>query len=166
MDARYITIKDFDMNQGDGINVSLWFSGCEHKCPGCYSQHTWDFNQGELFTNKTIDFIIHLLKKDGIHKNLSILGGETLSPNKIGPITELVKRVKRELPDTKIFLWTGYTWDCISGLILMKYLDVVIDGRYDKDQHNPSRYKGSTNQRVIDVKKSLDTKEVVLYAQF
>ena len=164
MDARYITIKDFDMNQGDGINVSLWMQGCEHKCEGCYSPHTWDFNSGHIFTANTIDFIIDLLSKDGIHKNLSILGGETLSPNKIGPLTELVTRVKKELPDTKIFLWTGYTWDRINHLNLVKHLDVIVDGRYEKDQHNPSRYKGSSNQRVIDVQKSLATGEIVLYA--
>lgn len=164
MDARYITIKDFDMNQGDGINVSLWMQGCEHKCEGCYSPHTWDFNSGHIFTANTIDFIIDLLSKDGIHKNLSILGGETLSPNKIGPLTELVTRVKKELPDTKIFLWTGYTWDCVKQLNLVKHLDVIVDGRYEKDQHSPSRYKGSSNQRVIDVQKSLATGEIVLYA--
>ena len=164
MDARYITIKDFDMNQGDGINVSLWMQCCEHKCEGCYSPHTWDFNSGHIFTANTIDFIIDLLSKDGIHKNLSILGGETLSPNKIGPLTELVTRVKKELPDTKIFLWTGYTWDCVKQLNLVKHLDVIVDGRYEKDQHKPSRYKGSSNQRVIDVQKSLATGEIVLYA--
>ena len=164
MDARYITIKDFDMNQGDGINVSLWMQGCEHKCEGCYSPHTWDFNSGHIFTANTIDFIIDLLSKDGIHKNLSILGGETLSPNKIGPLTELEKKKKKELPDTKIFLWTGYTWDCVKQLNLVKHLDVIVDGRYEKDQHNPSRYKGSSNQRVIDVQKSLATGEIVLYA--
>ena len=164
MDARYITIKDFDMNQGDGINVSLWMQGCEHKCEGCYSPHTWDFNSGHIFTANTIDFIIDLLSKDGIHKNLSILGGETLSPNKIGPLTELVTRVKKELPDTKIFLWTGYTLDCVKHLNLVKHLDVIVDGKYEKDQHNPSRYKGSSNQRVIDVQKSLATGEIVLYA--
>ena len=138
--------------------------GCEHKCEGCYSPHTWDFNSGHIFTANTIDFIIDLLSKDGIHKNLSILGGETLSPNKIGPLTELVTRVKKELPDTKIFLWTGYTWDCVNHLNLVKHLDVIVDGRYEKDQHNPSRYKGSSNQRVIDVQKSLATGEIVLYA--
>ena len=164
MVARYITIKDFDMNQGDGINVSLWMQGCEHKCEGCYSPHTWGFNSGHVFTANTIGFIINLLSKDGIHKNLSILGGETLSPNKIEPLTELVTRVKKELPDTKIFLWTGYTWDCVKQLNLVKHLDVIVDGRYEKDQHNPSRYKGSSNQRVIDVQKSLATGEIVLYA--
>ena len=164
MDARYIAIKDFDMNQGDGINVSLWMQGCEHKCKGCYSPHTWDFNMGNLFTSNTIDYIVELLSKDGIHKNLSILGGETLSPNKIGPLTVLVTKVKNVLPDTKIFLWTGYAWECIKHLDMIKYLDVIVDGRYEQDQHKPSRYKGSTNQRVIDVQKSLDTKEVVLYA--
>ena len=138
--------------------------GCEHKGEGCYSPHTWDFDSGHIFTANTIDFIIDLLSKDGIHKNLSILGGETLSPNKIGPLTELVTRVKKELPDTKIFLWTGYTWDCINHLNLVKHLDVIVDGRYEKDQHNPSRYKGSSNQRVIDVQKSLATGEIVLYA--
>jgi anaerobic ribonucleoside-triphosphate reductase activating protein len=162
--ARYNTIKDFDMHQGDGINVSLWMQGCEHRCKGCYSPQTWDFNTGYVFTDDTIEEIIHLLSKDeGIHKNLSILGGETLSPNKIPYITKLVQEVKSKLPGTKIFLWTGYTWDCIYRLNLMKYIDVVVDGRYDKDQHCPSRYKGSSNQRVIDVQKSLSEGKIVKY---
>lgn len=164
MIARYNTIKDFDMHQGDGINVSLWMQGCEHRCKGCYSPQTWDFNVGYEFTDETIDEIIHLLSKDkGIHKNLSILGGETLSPNKINILTKLVKKVKDILPKTRIFIWTGYTWNYINHYELVKYLDVLVDGMYVKELHNPSRFKGSSNQRVIDVQKSLTTGEVVLY---
>ena len=164
MIARYNTIKDFDMHQGDGINVSLWMQGCEHRCKGCYSPHTWDFNEGHEFTDETIDTIIHLLSKDkGITKNLSILGGETLSPNKIIPLTKLVKKVKDILPKTRIFIWTGYTWNCINHYELIKYLDVLVDGMYIEEFHSPSRFKGSSNQRVIDVQKSLSTGKVVIY---
>lgn len=162
--ARYNTIKDFDMHQGDGINVSLWMQGCEHRCKGCYSPQTWDFNTGYVFTEDTIEEIIHLLSKDeGIHKNLSILGGETLSPNKIPYITKLVQEVKSKLPGTKIFLWTGYTWNCINHYELIKSIDVLVDGMYIKELHEPSRFKGSSNQRVIDVQGSLKNAEVVLY---
>ena len=148
MNVRYNSIKDFDIQQGDGVNVSLWFQGCEHKCEGCFSPHTWDFNKGELFTQDTIDYIINLLTKDKINKNLSILGGETLSANKLDMLQSLLEQVRATVPNIKIFLWTGYLWEDVKSLPLIKYLDVIVDGKYNKSEHNPTRYKGSDNQRV------------------
>ena len=163
MNVRYNSIKDFDIQQGDGVNVSLWFQGCEHKCEGCFSPHTWDFNKGELFTQDTIDYIINLLTKDKINKNLSILGGETLSANKLDMLQSLLEQVRATVPNIKIFLWTGYLWEDVKSLPLVKYLDVIVDGKYNKSEHNPTRYKGSNNQRVIDVIKSLQANKVILY---
>lgn len=153
--CRYNSIKDFDINQSEGISVSLWMQGCEHHCEGCYNKDTWDFNKGYEFTYETIDKIINLLTKDNIHKNLSILGGESLSPNKIEMITYLVKKVKEVNCEIKIWIWSGYLFDDIKHLDLINYIDVLVDGKYNKKLHNPTRYKGSDNQKVYDVKNTL-----------
>lgn len=163
LNCKFNAIKDFDINQSEGISVSLWLQGCEHKCEGCFSPHTWDFNQGEDFTEETIEFIIHLLTKDEIHKNLSVLGGETLSTNKLGMLEKLLKRVKEINSDIQVWLWTGYAYEEVSDLPLMSFVDVLIDGKYNKELHNPTRYKGSDNQRVIDVKESKEQKKVIFY---
>lgn len=163
LNCKFNAIKDFDINQSEGISVSLWLQGCEHKCEGCFSPHTWDFNQGEDFTEETIEFIIHLLTKDEIHKNLSVLGGETLSTNKLGMLEKLLKRVKEINSDIQVWLWTGYTYEEVGNLSLMSFVDILIDGKYNKELHNPTRYKGSDNQRVIDVKESKEQKKVIFY---
>lgn len=161
--CRYSAIKDFDINQSDNICVSLWMQGCEHRCEGCHNQETWSFNDGIEFTLETIDKIIKTLTKDNIHKDLSILGGESLSPNKIEMITLLVKKVKEVNDNIKIWIWTGYMFEDIKNLDLINYIDVLIDGRYIKDLHNPTRYKGSENQRVLLVQETLRQKKSVYY---
>lgn len=162
--CRYAAIKDFDINQSDDISVSLWMQGCEHKCMGCYNINTWDFSKGIEFTKETEDLIVHMLTKDDIHKNLSVLGGESLSPNKINSLTKLFKRVKNLNKNIQIWVWTGYLWEEVKNIDVIKYIDVLIDGRYEKELHNPTRYKGSDNQRVIDVQNSLIRDRVVFYA--
>lgn len=164
LSCKFNAIKDFDISQSEGISVSLWLQGCEHKCVGCFSPHTWDFNQGEDFTEETIEFIVHLLTKDEIHKNLSVLGGETLSTNKLGMLEKLLKRVKEINSDIQVWLWTGYTYEEVGNLSLMSFVDILIDGKYEKELHNPTRYKGSDNQRVIDVKESKEQKKVIFYS--
>lgn len=161
--CRYAAIKDFDINQSDDISVSLWMQGCEHQCTGCYNINTWDFSKGIEFTKETEDLIVHMLTKDNIHKNLSVLGGESLSPNKINVLTKLFKRVKNLNKNIQIWVWTGYLWEEVKNIDIIKYIDVLIDGRYEKELHNPTRYKGSDNQRVIDVKNSLVHDKVVIH---
>lgn len=146
--CRYSAIKDFDMNQSNGVCVSLWMQGCEHRCEGCYNEETWDFEGGYEFTEKTIVKILDLLTKDDIHKNLSILGGESLSPNKIEHLTSLVKAVKQLNEDIQVWIWTGYLYEDIKHLELINYTDVLIDGKYEKEHHEPTRYKGSSNQKI------------------
>lgn len=161
--CRYSAIKDFDINQSDNICVSLWMQGCEHRCEGCHNKETWNFEDGMEFTYDTIYKIINLLTKDNIHKDLSILGGESLSPNKREMITYLVKKVKSINKDIKIWIWTGYLFEDISNLELINYIDVLIDGKYIKSLHNPTRYKGSDNQRILLVQETLRQKRSVYY---
>lgn len=160
---RYASIKDFDIQQGDGVNVSLWTQGCPHHCKGCYNPHTWDLNGGYPFTDKEYNTIINLLTDGKIHKNLSILGGEPLMPQNLNILTKLCKDIKRINPNIKIFVWTGYTYVNVKNLELMKYIDVLVDGKYIINQHETTRYKGSKNQRVINVPLSIKQDNVILY---
>lgn len=161
--CRYAAIKDFDINQSPGVSVSLWMQGCEHRCDGCYNMETWDFDKGEPFTDDTISKIIHLLTKDKIHKNFSILGGETLSSNKIFMINKLLQKIKDVDKSIQVWLWTGYLFEDILNLDLIKNVDYLIDGKYMKSLHEPTRFKGSSNQRIINVKESLKQNKIVLY---
>lgn len=159
---RYACIKDFDIEQGDGITVSLWTQGCVHQCRDCHNPDTWDTEGGSLFTNKEVISIVELLNSGDVHKDLSVLGGEPLLPRNIEQLTVLLSVVKKQCKDVKVWLWTGYTFDEVKKLRLMRYVDILVDGRYKKELHEITRYKGSSNQRVIDVQKSLKEGIVVL----
>lgn len=165
MECRYSAIKDFDMNQAEGISVSLWMQGCEHKCEGCFNKSTWSFEDGKKFTKKTIETVLYYLAKDDIHKNLSILGGEPLSSNKLEMLLELIIETKKINKDIQVWVWTGYMFEDIKHLDIVKHIDVLVDGPYVKSKHNPTRYKGSYNQRVIDVKQTLKQGNIVLWEE-
>ena len=167
MECRYSTIKDFDMNQADGISVSLWLQGCEHKCEGCFNKSTWSFEDGKKFTKKTIETVLYYLVKDDIHKNLSILGGEPLSSNKLDMLLELIIQTKKINKDIQIWIWTGYVIEELNKKQkeILNYIDVLVDGPYVKSKHNPTRYKGSYNQRVIDIKQTLKQGSIVLWEE-
>lgn len=151
--SRYSVIKDMDIEQGDGINVSVWFQGCSHRCIGCHNPQTWDFNTGKEFNDDVIDYVLNLLTKDKDvigYKNLSILGGEPLEDVNIPMLTKLLKLTKDISKDIKIYLWSGYRLEDKKDLELLKYVDVLIDGRFEIDNKEITRYKGSSNQRVIE----------------
>lgn len=170
---RYNSIKDFDMKQGDGINVSLWTQGCPFKCKGCHNPETWDAKGGKEFTDETIDKIIELLTKDEVHKNLSILGGEPFIPQNLEMLCKLVLRVKTET-NAKIWIWTGNTFEVILGRFssryndnikafkVLVYSDYLVDGTFREELKIDGRYKGSSNQRVIDLNETFRVGEVVL----
>ena len=171
----YADIKYIDVANGPGIRVSLFVSGCAHHCKNCFNAATWDFNYGEPFTEKHIDEIIEYLKPSHI-KGLSLLGGEPFEYSNQQGILPLVRRVKEEYPDKDIWCWTGYdfekdikdkmltTWPETRELI--SYIDILVDGKFIEELKNLSlRFRGSSNQRIIDVKKSLDTNEVVLWEE-
>ena len=169
----YADIKVADVANGLGVRVSLFVSGCNHHCKGCFNEEAWDFNFGKKFTEKTIEEIINDLDNPYI-SGLSILGGEPLEYENQKGILPLVKKVKEIYPDKNIWCYTGFTFDkdVIGGMCnkwketkeLISYIDVVVDGKFEEDKKSLSiKFRGSTNQRIIDVKKPLKENKVVEY---
>ena len=163
---RYNTIRKMDIANGPGVRVSIFMQGCAFHCENCFNKETWDFDKGEEFTDEVIDNVIELCKPSFI-KGLSILGGEPWHPKNVDGTTKLVKRFKEVFPDKTIWSWSGYTFeDYLSKQEGIKYVDVVVDGRFVESLKNPTlKFKGSSNQRVIDVAKSLEKNEVILYEE-
>lgn len=163
---KYNRIRKTDISNGPGIRVSIFMQGCAFHCKGCFNQETWDFSQGNEFTKETIENIINLANMPHI-RGLSILGGEPLHPKNIDGTTQLAKIFKEKYPDKTIWLWTGFTFDKdINQEEILNYIDVLIDGQFKEELHNPLlKWRGSSNQRVIDVKQSLKNKKVILYCK-
>ena len=159
---RYNTIRQTDISNGPGIRVSIFMQGCIFHCKNCFNPDTWDFKAGNEFTDETIEKVLNLCEPSYI-KGLSILGGEPMHPKNIEGTTKLAKMFKERFPDKTIWSWTGYTFDDIKDNEVFKYIDVLVDGRFVDELRNPNlKWKGSSNQRVIDVQKSLKKGEVVL----
>ena len=157
------SIKDFDVNNGEGIRVSLWVSGCPHHCKNCHNPESWNPNFGVSFEKKHLDKIIKLLRKD-INKDFSILGGEPLVDYNIENVTYICKTLKYIYPDLNIWIWTGYLYENIKDKEILKYIDVLVDGKYIEEQKDLDLlWRGSANQRVIDVKESLKQGKVIKY---
>lgn len=169
----YATIKNCDIANGKGIRVSLFVSGCNHHCPGCFNKEAWDFEYGKPFTKNTIDYIVELLKHDYIN-GLSVLGGEPLDPMNIIRVCEFLFHIKNIFGDSKnIWLYTGYTWeelmerahiDLMTRATLEK-IDVLVDGRFVEAEKDISLlFRGSRNQRIINCKESLKNDGKIILA--
>lgn len=159
---RYMKIRAEDIANGPGIRVSVFVQGCSHHCPGCFNPETWDFNGGKTFNQKVKEQFLDLAKSKRI-VGFSILGGEPLQQDK--DMLDLVKSMKEKYPDKTIWMWTGYKYEDLDDeqLKILKYVDVLIDGKFVKDLKCPNkRFRGSDNQRVIDVQSTLKTKKVQL----
>ena len=163
---RYNTIRKMDISNGPGVRVSIFMQGCHFHCKGCFNENTWDFNGGEEYSDETINRVLELSSADYI-VGLSILGGEPMHPKNIEGTTKLAKAFKEKYPKKNIWVWSGYLFDKdLSDKEVMKYIDVLVDGTFKIDLFDPKlKWKGSSNQRVIDVKKSLKNKKVVLYEE-
>lgn len=160
---RYTEIKTIDVANGPGIRVSLWVQGCSHHCKGCFNAETWDFNGGKQFTQKEIDYIKELLSDDVVQKHFSILGGDPLEPVNHYMLENLLIQLKEKYPHLNIWLWTGYSWEQIKHLNFLKYIDVIVDGEFIEEKKDLRlKFKGSSNQRTINVKESLKNNNVVL----
>lgn len=161
---QYNKIRKMDISNGPGVRVSIFFQGCSFHCKGCFNPETWDFNGGKEFNDDVINHILKLCDNDVI-SGLSILGGEPLNPKNISGTIKLAKVFKERYPNKTIWLWSGYLFDdYIIDKEIVNYLDVVVDGQFKIDLSSPLlKYKGSSNQRVIDVKKSIKNKKIVLY---
>ena len=161
---RYNKIRKMDISNGPGVRVSIFFQGCLFHCKGCFNPETWDFNGGKEFNDDVINHILNLCASDVI-SGLSILGGEPLNPQNILGTTKLAKAFKEKYPEKTIWLWSGYLFDeYIHDKEIVRYVDVIVDGQFKIDLSSPLlKYKGSSNQRVIDVKKSIKCNKVILY---
>ena len=160
---KYNTIRKMDIADGPGVRVSIFMQGCSFHCKNCFNSETWDFNGGKEFNDETINKVLDLCGKNYIN-GLSILGGEPMHPSNIEGTTKLAKAFKAKFPDKDLWIWSGFLFDKeLKDKEVMKYTDVLVDGQYKDDLHDPRlKWKGSSNQRVIDVQKSLKQNEVVL----
>ena len=163
---RYHKIRKMDISNGPGVRVSVFMQGCTFNCKNCFNPETHDFNGGEEFTDETIKKIIDLASFSHI-VGLSVLGGEPMHPLNIDGTTKLLKKFREIYPNKNIWVWTGFLIDCdLIGKEVLNYIDVLVDGQYKDELFNPRlKYCGSDNQRVIDVKKTLKSKKVVLYKE-
>ena len=160
---RYNKIRKMDIANGPGVRVSVFFQGCEFHCKGCFNKDTWDFCGGKEFTDETINKILELCEPDYI-VGLSMLGGEPMHPKNIEGTTKLAKAFKEKYPNKTLWSWTGFTFEGLKDKEVMNYLDVLIDGQFKEELFSPKlKWKGSSNQRVIDIKKTLKKNEIVLY---
>ena len=169
----YATIKNCDIANGPGVRVSLFVSGCTHRCPGCFNEVAWDFGYGEPFTEETIETILKMLSPAHI-KGLTLLGGEPFEPQNQPEIVKLLRRVKAQYPEKSIWAYSGYLFerDILAGRLgpreitdeFLSYLDVLVDGPFILAKKNLSlRFRGSENQRLINVPESLKRGDVVLW---
>lgn len=167
----YATLKKYDIANGLGVRVSLFVSGCTHQCKNCFNKEAWDFAYGDPFTETIADEIIDCLKQPYI-QGLSLLGGEPLEPSNQMGLIKLLRRVKKEVPNKNIWCYTGYIFekDIVTGRAhteitneLLSYLDVLVDGPFIEEKKDITlKFRGSSNQRLIDVPKTLQNHKVLL----
>lgn len=167
-------IKTNDIANGEGVRTSLFVSGCKHHCPECFNYMTWDFQYGKPFTNETAEYIIKSSEPNWI-AGLSVLGGEPFEPENQKPLLDFIKKFKKTLPNKNIWCYSGFTFEEITGEIpsraftensaeLLKNIDILVDGRFIKEQKNISlKFRGSENQRIIDVQKTLKENKICIY---
>ena len=178
----YASIRNLDISNGEGVGVALFVQGCHFHCYNCFNTETWDFNGGKEWTQDTEDKLIELASRPYI-KRLSILGGEPLADENLDGVLHLVNRFRLSLPNKSIWLYSGYTFDYIMEGIgydengafffldndkkryeIISKCDVLVDGRYIDSQRNPSKkFAGSDNQRIIEIRKSLEQNKIVLH---
>jgi len=168
----YATIKNCDIANGPGVRISLFVSGCTHHCKGCFNEVAWDFDYGEPFTQQTIRTVLDMMKP-GYIKGLTLLGGEPFEPENQGPIVELLRQVKKAYPQKSIWAFSGYLYEKITSHTLgdwavtqefLSYLDVLVDGPFVEEKKNLAlRFRGSENQRLIDMPATLASGKIVLW---
>lgn len=165
----YAAIKNCDIANGPGVRVSLFVSGCTHHCPGCFNEIAWDFSYGEPFTQATIDSIIDMLRPAYI-RGLTLLGGEPFEPQNQESVVDLLRQVRSQLPGKTVWAFSGYLYeDIVSGRLgdtreYLSLVDVLVDGPFIEAKKNLSlRFRGSENQRIIDMPATLAAGEVILW---
>lgn len=159
---RYNKIRKMDISDGPGVRVSIFMQGCNFHCKNCFNPETHDFNAGKEFNDDTINRVLELCDNDNI-EGLSILGGEPMNSQNIDGTTKLAKAFKEKYPNKNLWAWSGYLFDRdLKGKEILNYVDVLVDGQYVDELHDPTlQWRGSGNQRVIDVKESLKQNNIV-----
>lgn len=183
---RFASMRNLDISNGEGVGVSIFVQGCDRHCFNCFNPDTWDFNGGKEWTEETKNKFINLIDRPYINR-ISVLGGEPLAEQNLDEVLSLIKEIRISFPEKSIWLYTGFCWDDIvcsfAGLQadcvvldkkdievwekrkkIISNVDVLVDGEYIDEQKDLTlKFRGSKNQRVIDVKQSLDQNKVVLY---
>lgn len=169
----YATIKKHDIANGPGVRVSLFVSGCSHHCPGCFNPETWDFNYGKPFDSDAINEVLQAMEPSYIH-GFSLLGGEPFELKNQQGVLPLLKEIKSKFPNKDIWCYTGYDFekDILENMAstwnetteMLSYIDILVDGEFVEAKKDVSlRFRGSSNQRIIDVKESLKQKNIILW---
>lgn len=160
---RYHNITTDDMLNGDGLRTVLWLAGCGHHCEGCQNPLTWDPEGGLPFDESAKAELFGYLGKSYI-SGITFSGGDPLYPGSRAEVGALIDEIKERFPDKTIWVYTGYLWEEVSGLPYMKKVDVVVDGKFVMQLKDIKlHWKGSVNQRVIDVRKTLEIGKIVLH---
>lgn len=160
---RYAQIRKKDISNGPGIRVSIFVQGCHFHCKNCFNRDTWDFDGGELFTLDDLNRLLEYATNEHVC-GLSVLGGEPLNEKNVDGVLDICKAFKEKFNDKTIWLWTGYKYEMLNDnqRRVLDYLDVLVDGQFvDELKDFRLKYRGSSNQRVIDIKKS-DKDNIVL----
>lgn len=161
--SKYAGIIKDDVTNGKGIGLVFFVQGCLHHCKGCHNPETWDFNGGLEFTQEVLNEIIDYFKKNLQVTRLTLSGGDPIFNSEVALV--VAKNIKEIRPDVKIWTYTGYLFEQIKEYHLLKYTDVLIDGPFILEKRDISLpFRGSSNQRIIDVKKSLEKGEIILYS--
>jgi len=161
--VRYQKIRKMDISNGPGVRVSIFLQGCTFKCPGCFNPETHDFAGGKEFTDETLQQLLNLCAADYV-EGLSILGGEPLHPKNIAGTIEIAKAFKQKYPQKTLWVWSGYLYENVVDKRIFEYIDVMVDGQFKQELSNPMlQYRGSSNQRIIDIPKTLKAQRVVLW---
>lgn len=169
-------IKTNDIANGEGVRTSLFVSGCRHHCPDCFNEIAWDFSYGKPWSEETEQELLDSMAPPWI-AGLSLLGGEPFEPENQKELLKLLKDFKNRYPQKNVWCYSGFTFEEITGkkasraftdisVEMLKYIDILVDGKFNKELKNIMlKFRGSENQRVIDVKKTLECSEIVLYME-
>lgn len=168
----YSNIKKWDIADGIGVRVTLFVSGCTNRCPGCFQPETWDFSYGQPYTKETQEEILEALSREFI-RGLTLLGGEPMEPENQRELTGLLRRVRERFPEKDVWCYTGFTYEtdlrpggrkyCEVTETMLDMIDILVDGRFVKEQKNLMlSFRGSENQRLIDLRATREKGEVVL----
>lgn len=164
---KYAKIRKMDISNGEGVRASLFVQGCEFHCKNCFNTETWNFQGGKDFTTDTLSTLLNLCDKEYI-KGLSILGGEPMHPTNREMVVDIMRAFKFRFPNKDIWMWTGYTLENLlqqrdeNIKSMLIYLDYLIDGQFEEDKKDITlKWRGSSNQRVIDIQKSLKENKII-----